>query len=93
MVCYLLVWYQGLCTWKVLILWTQHHLLIRSATSVAAEDQYVNSEVTRDDDKIKEELLKNNCDWVFKMNVPSASHMGGIWECQIRIVVVFCRQY
>lgn len=31
------------------------------------------------DDQIKEELLKNNCDWItFKMNVPSASHMGGI---------------
>ena len=37
-----------------------------------------------DDSQIKEELLKNNCDWMtFKMNVPSASHMGGIWECQI----------
>ena len=40
-----------------------------------------------DDSQIKEELLKNNCDWItFKMNVPSASHMGGIWECQIRTV-------
>ena len=37
-----------------------------------------------DDSQIKEELLKKNCDWMtFKMNVPSASHMGGIWECQI----------
>lgn len=37
-----------------------------------------------DDSQIKEELLKNNCDWMtFKMNLPSASHMGGIWECQI----------
>ena len=34
-----------------------------------------------DDIQIKEELLKNNCDWItFKMNVPAASHMGGIWE-------------
>ena len=39
------------------------------------------------DDQIKEELLKNNCDWItFEMNVPSASHMGGIWERQIRTV-------
>ena len=39
------------------------------------------------DDQIKGELLKNNCDWItFKMNVPSASHMGGIWERQIRTV-------
>ena len=40
-----------------------------------------------DEDQIKEELLKNNCDWItFKMNVPSASSMGGIWERQIRTV-------
>lgn len=31
--------------------------------------------------------LKDNCDWVnFKMNVPHASHMGGVWEQQIRTV-------
>ena len=30
---------------------------------------------------------KLNCNWVkFKMNVPHASHMGGVWECQIRTV-------
>ena len=40
-----------------------------------------------DEAQIKEELLKNNCDWItFKMNVPSASSMGGIWERQIRTV-------
>jgi len=40
-----------------------------------------------DRDKIGKELLQNNCDWFcFKMNVPSASHMGGIWERQIRSV-------
>jgi hypothetical protein len=37
-------------------------------------------------DKIKEELLKESCDWFqFKFNVPKASHMG-IWERQIRTV-------
>ena len=31
-----------------------------------------------DENKIAQELLLNNCDWInFKMNVPSASHMGG----------------
>ena len=31
-----------------------------------------------DHDKIGKELLQNNCDWFsFKMNVPSASHIGG----------------
>lgn len=30
-------------------------------------------------------LLEPNCDWIeFQLNVPSASHMGGIWERQIR---------
>ena len=38
-----------------------------------------------DQNKIKQELLKESCDWVeFKMNVPHASHMGGVWERQIR---------
>jgi len=38
-----------------------------------------------DQDRVKSELLKKNCDWVkVKFNVPSASHMGGIWERQIR---------
>ena len=37
-----------------------------------------------DHDTIRSELLKENCDWfVFKMNVPSASHFGGVWERQI----------
>ena len=37
--------------------------------------------------KIKEELHRHNGDWVdFKFNVPSASHMGGTWERQIRSV-------
>ena len=38
-----------------------------------------------DHKKIKDELLKEECDWVeFRMNVPHASHMGGAWERQIR---------
>ena len=40
-----------------------------------------------DNGKIKSSLLKEQCDWItFKMNVPSASHMGGVWEHQIRTV-------
>ena len=40
-----------------------------------------------DQDKIKSNLLKMNCDWIeFKFNAPSASHMGGVWERQIRTV-------
>ena len=38
-----------------------------------------------DNDKIRKELLKENCDWVsFEMNFPSASRMGGVWERMIR---------
>ena len=38
-------------------------------------------------DKIRGELQRHECDWfVFKMNVPSASHMGGVWERQVRSV-------
>ena len=39
-------------------------------------------------EKISSEMLKDHCDWVvFKMNVPSANHMGGSWEKQIRTVL------
>ena len=40
-----------------------------------------------DHERIRQELLKYNCDWIeFKMNVPHSSHMGGVWERQIRTV-------
>ena len=38
------------------------------------------------DDKLRQFLLRNGADIEFKMNVPSASHMGGVWERQIRTV-------
>lgn len=47
-----------------------------------------------DRDKISQEVLRNNCDWIeFNMNVPSASHMGGVWERQIRSVRNFFVSY
>ena len=40
-----------------------------------------------DQDKIKSDLLKRNCDWIeFNFNAPKASHMGGVWERQIRTI-------
>ena len=38
-----------------------------------------------DHNRIRQTLSKDNCDWVeFALNVPHASHMGGVWERQIR---------
>ena len=38
-------------------------------------------------EKVRNFLLRNNCDdFEFQLNVPSASHMGGVWERQIGTV-------
>ena len=40
-----------------------------------------------DQNKISAEMLKENCDWItFKMNPPSASHAGEVWERKIRTI-------
>ena len=40
-----------------------------------------------DDTQVQQFVLKQGCDYFrFNMNVPSASHMGGTWERQIRTV-------
>ena len=42
---------------------------------------------TLEHDKIRQELVKRNYDWVdFKTNMPDVSHMGGAWERQIRTI-------
>lgn len=54
---------------------------------VGARRELAEALAEMDHGKIKTELLKNQCNWFsFKMNVPSASHMGGVWERQIRTV-------
>ena len=54
---------------------------------VGAKNELQQALSTLEHEKIRQELVKNNCDWVdFKMNVPGASHMGGAWERQIRTV-------
>lgn len=40
-----------------------------------------------DQNQVKQEMLKESCDWLeLKLHVLTASHMGGIWDCQIRTV-------
>ena len=54
---------------------------------IGAMDELQQAVTELDHERIREELLSNNCDWVeFKPNVPHASHMGGVWERQIRSV-------
>ena len=54
---------------------------------VGAKDELQQALSTMENEKIRQELVKRNCDWIyFKMNVPEASHMGGSWERQIRTV-------
>ena len=59
----------------------------QGSNSVGARNELHQSLSEQDNDKLRQELLKRNCDWiVYKMNVPNASHMGGVWERQIRTV-------
>ena len=54
---------------------------------VGAKGELKESLNEMDNDVIRNELLRRNCDWIIqKMNVPYASHMGGVWERQIRSV-------
>ena len=61
----------------------------RGTNFVGAENELWMALNELDDQRIKQFLLKENCDcdvFEFKMNVPSASHMGGVWEHPIRSV-------
>ena len=54
---------------------------------VGAENELRREYKAMDHTKISEFLLSESCDWIsWKKNPPSASHMGGIWERQIRSV-------
>ena len=52
---------------------------------VGARTELAQALAEMDQEKIRTKLLEEQCDWFsFKMNVPAASHMGGVWERQIR---------
>ncbi|XP_077983962.1 uncharacterized protein LOC144438690 [Glandiceps talaboti] len=54
---------------------------------VGANNEMIRALKEMDQEKIANFLLSQQCDWIeFKFNVPSSSHMGGIWERQIRTV-------
>ncbi|XP_062618078.1 uncharacterized protein LOC134279668 [Saccostrea cucullata] len=59
----------------------------RGTNFVGAERELRESLEELDDSRLKQFLTADGCDYIhFKMNVPSVSHMGGIWERQIRTV-------
>ena len=54
---------------------------------VGAESEMKKALKEMDQGKIKEALLKHDCDWIeWEKNPPASSHMGGVWERQIRSV-------
>ena len=62
-------------------------LAIRGPIRQLRSDQGTNFVGTKNElqcEVVKRFLSKQNCDYIdFRMNVPSASHMGGVWERQI----------
>ena len=65
-----------------------HHLRCDRGTNfVGARPELKEAVSELNHDRIRAELLREDCDSIdFRMNVPSASHMGGVWEPQIRSV-------
>ena len=52
---------------------------------VGADSEFKKAIKEMDQEKIKEFLMRNNIDWMgWDFNTPTASHMGGVWERQIR---------
>lgn len=56
----------------------------RGTNFVGAENELRDAVKELDDQELQRYLTSEGCDFItFKMNVPSASHMGGVWERQI----------
>ncbi|XP_014672735.1 PREDICTED: uncharacterized protein LOC106813181 [Priapulus caudatus] len=60
---------------------------LRGTNFVGAASEFKKAWSEMDHEKVKDTLLKEGCDYVkFVINVPSASHMGGVWKRQIRSI-------
>ena len=54
---------------------------------VGVEEEMKKGLLEMDHSRIKAFLLKHSCDWIeWQKNPPESSHMGGVWERQIRTV-------
>ena len=59
----------------------------RGTNFVGAKGELTQAWNEMNQNQIHNFLLTRNCDWIqFEMNVPHASHMGGVWERQIKSV-------
>ena len=63
-----------------------HELRCDQGTNfVGAKNELASAFKELDTTPLKEYLSSQDCDWIdFNLNTPHASHMGGIWERQIR---------
>lgn len=59
----------------------------RGSNFVGAQRELQEALNKMDENKVHSTLPEENCEWFsFKMNPPSAGHMGGSWEWQIKTV-------
>ena len=58
----------------------------RGTNFVGAKNEFAHELENMTNDTVRKFLLENGADLEFKMNFPHSSHMGGVWERQIRTV-------
>ena len=59
----------------------------RGTNFVGAKNELDNAAAELDGKRIQKELFRDQCSWVeFRMNIPNASYMGGVWERMIKSV-------
>eukprot|EP00057_Strongylocentrotus_purpuratus_P016898 XP_011671372.1 PREDICTED: uncharacterized protein LOC105441693 [Strongylocentrotus purpuratus] len=59
----------------------------QETTFIGARTKLRQALAEMDQSQVQDYLLQNGCDWIpFKMNVPHASHVGGVWERQIQTI-------